>query len=466
MEAEVKERSLMAHDRLAKILIGMLALAGLLLASTRWVPEARAQAGNPEVVVLEATGPVVPPLAGYIARGLGEADALNAEAVILMLDTPGGQVTTTWEIVQDIRGSDVPVIVFVGPAGANAASAGLLITLAGHAAAMAPDTAIGASSPVGGQGEDLPSTSQEKAEQYLSAQARSLAERRGEQAVAVANEAVTQARAVSASEALEVGLVDFIAVDVMDLLGQLDGFLVEINGQQHALNTEDAVPVSVPMTQLERILMLLTDPNVVFFLLSVGPIAIIVEIRSPGGWVAGAFGTVCLGLALYGLGVLPVNWLGIVFVILAFVLFVLEIKAPVHGALTATGIVSLAAGGVILFNQPEVAPFGSLSIPLVVGQSVLLGGLFIFLAVMALRAQKRQPATGYEGLIGQIGRVTQDVDPVGIVLVWGERWQAESVDGQPISTGERVEVVEAGQMLLRVRRVSGQDRRPPAGSLR
>ncbi len=412
----------------------------------------QAQDNAQEVVILEASGPVVPPFAAYIRRGLQEADARNAEAVILMLDTPGGSAAVTLELVRDIRTSDVPVIVFVAPRGAKAASAGLLITLAGHAAAMAPDTAIGASSPVGPQGEDLGSTLQEKEEQYLSAQARSLAERRGEEAIRIASEAVTEARAVSASEALAAHLIDLIAEDVDDLLTQLDGFAVEVNGEVRILHTRGTVPYSVPMSELERVLMLLTDPNIVFLLMSIGTTAIIVEIRTPGGWVAGAIGTVCLGLALYGLGVLPVNWLGIIFVVLAFVLFVMEIKAPVHGALTAAGIVSLAAGAIILFNQPQIAPFGRLSIPLVVGQSLFLGAIFAFLVVMALRAQARKPTTGYEGLIGQVGRVVEDLDPLGLVLVWGERWQAESVDRQTIPTGSEVEVVEARGMRLRVRR--------------
>ncbi len=426
-------------------------LVAILLAGAR-AYSVQAQDGVHEVVILEAKGPVVPPFAGYITRGLREADSRNAEAVILLLDTPGGSVDVTLELIQDIRTSDVPVIVFVAPRGARAASAGLLITLAGHAAAMAPDTAIGASRPVGMQGEDLGQTLQQKEEQYLSAQARSLAERRGEEAVQIASEAVTQARAVTASEALASHLIDFIAEDVDDLLRRLDGFTVEVNGRARTLHTLGATPYTIPMSELERLLMLLTDPNVVFLLMSIGVTAIIIEIRTPGGWAAGALGTVCLGLALYGLGILPVNWLGIIFVVLAFVLFVMEIKAPVHGALTAAGIASLAAGAIILFNQPQIAPFGRLSIPLVAGQSLFLGAIFAFLVVMALRAQARKPTTGYEGLIGQVGRVVEDLDPQGLVLVWGERWQAEAVDGQTIPTGSEVEVMEARGMRLRVRR--------------
>jgi membrane-bound serine protease (ClpP class) len=198
--------------------------------------------------------------------------------------------------------------------------------------------------------------------------------------------------------------------------------------------------------------LILTDPNIVSVLMSIGLVLIIVEIRTPGGWVAGTLGTICLGLAFYGLGVLPVNWLGLVFIILALVLFVLEVKAPTHGVLTVAGAALLAVGAIILFNQPEIAPFGRLSIPLVIGQSILLAAIFFFLAMMALRAQARRPTTGYDGLIGQVGRVTQDLSPQGMVQVWGERWRAESEDGATIPTDAEVEVVEARGMRLRVRR--------------
>nr|MBN1228110.1 nodulation protein NfeD [Anaerolineae bacterium] len=411
-------------------------------------PATIAQKNEPTIIILEATGPVAPSFGSYIARGLEEADAINAEAVVLMLDTPGGNLGITLNIVQDIRNSDVPVIVFVGPRGAKAGSAGLLITLAGHAAAMAPDTAIGASSPIDSQGQDLPTTAEEKAEQYTGAQARSLAERRGEEAVRIAEEAVFEARAVTPSEALDANLIDFVVEDISELLHRLDGFEVEVNGRLRSLHTEGASLVTIPMSQIEQFLLFFFDPNVTFLLLNIGILALIVEIRSPGGWVAGVVGVTCVGFALYGLGVMPVNWLGIVFVVMAFVLFILEIKAATHGALVAAGIVSLAVGGVILFNQPGIEPFGSLSLPLVIGQSLLVGVLFAFILTFAIRAQSLTPTTGYEGMVGQVGRVTQDLDPVGRVLVAGERWRSISADRTPIAKDSQVKVIDAAQMRL------------------
>lgn len=429
---------------IAVLLVGvLLALAG----------GAEAQ-GVSEVIVLNVDTVIVPPTQSYIERGLREANRRGAEAVLLVLDTPGGSVGTTLNIVQSIRTSEVPVIVFVGPRGANAASAGLLITLSGHVAAMAPETAIGASSPVGAQGEDLGETLSRKAEELLSAQARSLATRRGDEAVALANDAVTEARAVSSDEALDAGLIDFIAEDISAVLTHVDGMVVEIAGRERTLETAHVMTTFLTTTWLEDFLTIVTDPNLVFLLLSLGTIAIIVEIQSPGGWLAGVVGVTCVGLAMYGLGVLPVNWLGIVFIIMAFVLFLLDIKAPTHGALTAAAIISLGGGAILLLNQPAVRPFGRLSIPVVVADALATGAFFFFIIGKALQAQARTPTTGIEGLVGQVGRVSQALDPEGTIAVWGERWRAISADGEPIPEGERAEVVSVKGMTVYVRWVA------------
>lgn len=449
----------MSKNQIRKL--GYLTAALLLVLIFSSPTSIQAQEEAPEIILLEADGPVVPALASYISRGIEEADARNAEAVIIMLDTPGGNVVVTLEIVQTILNSDVPVIVYVGPRGAKAASAGLLITLAGHAAVMAPETAIGASSPVGLQGEDLQGTSGEKVEQIVSAEARSLAERRGEEAVEVAGDAVFEAKAVSASEAVDAGLVDFMADDIDDLLNKLDGFQVEVNNRLRTVRTRDAQVIPMPMSALEEIMLLITHPNIVALLLSIGPLALIIEIRSPGGWVLGTIGVICIGLGLYGVGVLPVNWLGLIFVVLAIVLFVIEIGATTHGILTAAGATSLAAGLIILLNDPRVAPFGSLSIPLVIGQSLVIAAIFFFFAVMALRAQSRQPTTGREGLIGGTAVVTQDLDPQGTVLFLGERWKAETIEGTPLPVGSEVKIVKSSGLKLYVRPIHQNERSQP-----
>lgn len=416
----------------------------------------RAQESAHEVIVLHASSVVLPTMRSYINRGLADADARDAEAVVIMLDTPGGSVDTMLQIVQDIRTSDVPVIMYVGPNGASAGSAGLFITLAGHVAVMAPESAIGASSPINGDGSDIEGTAETKAVEFLSAQARSLAERRGAEAVELADAAVKEARAVSAQEALDAGLVDFLAEDVDDVLNQANGMTVMVNGREQTLNTTNAHTVDIEMTMLERILIQLSHPSIVSLMLAFGPLLIIIEIRTPGGWVAGAVGTVMTAIGLYGLGVLPVNWLGIVFVGLALALFILEVKAPVHGLLTAVGATTLAVGLIVLFSDPAIVPFGQVSIPLVIAQSLIVASIFFFFAMIGMRAQRLKPTTGYDALIGEVGRVTQDLDPSGMVLVFGERWRASTVDGARIDAGSAVEVVNADKLRLVVRRANQQ----------
>jgi membrane-bound serine protease (ClpP class) len=280
------------------------------------------------VIVLDAEGAVAPAMQEYIQRGLGIAESRSADLVILQLDTPGGSIDTMNNIVQAIRDSRIPVVVYVSPRGAMAASAGTMITLAGHASAMAPETIIGAASPVGGQGEDLGETIKAKEIEALKATVRTLGERRSEEAIALAESTIEEARAASANEAVEAGLVDFFASDLDDLITQLDGFEVHLTDGARTLETTNASTETVEASFIEQLLAMLTNPNIVFLLITIGAQAIFIELGSPGGWVAGFIGVVCLALAGYGLGWLPVNWFGIVFLATSFVLFILDIKAP------------------------------------------------------------------------------------------------------------------------------------------
>lgn len=435
--------------RLMLIAVALLGFA-LLLPAT-----GEAQGDSPEIAVIDADGMVIVPYGQYIIRGIEEADTRNSDAILLVLDTPGGALNVTFEIVQAIRNSDVPVIVYIGPPGAGAASAGLLITLSGHVAVMAPDTAIGASSPIDGfTGEDLESTADTKAREFLSAEARALAQRRGEAAVQIANDAVNNARAVSFQEAVDANLVDFIAADVDEVLEQTDGMEVEVNGQTHLLRTANADLYTIEMSALEELLMLVTNPNVLSLLLILGPLLLIVEIRTPGGWVAGVLGTVCMAFALYGLGVVPVNWLGIIFVGIAIVMFILEVTTPTSGIMAAVGVLAIIIGIVILFSSPGVEPFGGLSIPLVIVYGLVIGGMFAGFAILVVRGQMRQITTGYEGLVGETAVVSRDLIPVGSVRLAGERWSAVSEDGSTIPEGAEVEVVRAERMRVYVRRRS------------
>jgi membrane-bound serine protease (ClpP class) len=249
-----------------------------------------AKADNPLVLVMTFDGPITPALTQYIERAIKTADQRNAEVLILQLNTPGGSIDTLTDIVQVIRSSDVPVVVYVAPRGAMAGSAGAVVTLAGHASAMSPETTIGAASPVGSQGEDLGQTLQAKVSEIIKAQIRTLTDQRGEEAVQLAQDMVDNAKAVSADEALQAGLVDFIATDINDLLRQLDGFTVKMPNGERTLHTAGSTPTEFPMSLIEQLLQILINPNIVFLLITIGVQAILIELSSPGGWVAGFIG--------------------------------------------------------------------------------------------------------------------------------------------------------------------------------
>lgn len=416
---------------------------------------ARAQEAAPIVLLLTMEGPLTPALQVYLQRGLLAAERQNADILILKLDTPGGSVDLMNNMVMDIRASQVPVVVFVAPSGAIAGSAGTVITLAGHAAAMAPGTAIGAASPVDIQGQDLGETIAAKEKNILKATVRSLAAGRSAEAIQLAEETIESAAAVSAQEAFDIGLVDFLATDVTDLLRQLDGFVVTTAEGRRTLNTDNAVVVPFNQTIIESLLGVLTNPNIVFLLITIGVQAILIELSSPGGWIAGFLGAVCLALAAYGLGVLPVNWFGLIFLAIAFVLFILDIKAPTHGALTVAGVASLIIGALVLFNSPGTPSFQRVSVPLVVGVSLVTAGIFFTILTFGLRAMKAPILTGQESLVGRVGIARSDIAPTGSVQVAGELWTAELIEGsEPIPAGSRVEVVRVLGIRLHVRKAN------------
>jgi membrane-bound serine protease (ClpP class) len=414
---------------------------------------ARAQGDMGLILVLKATGPIAPPMLEYIQRGIGSAEQRGATAVIIQLDTPGGDLRSLDYIIQAIRSSTVPVVVYVAPNGAMAGSAGALVTMAGHVAAMAPEAAIGASSPVGSGGQDLSATEKAKTSEIMKATIRPLVERRGAAATSLAQDMIDHAKAVSATEALHVQLIDFVAPSVDDLIRQMDGFSVALPGGLQTLHTQGATTQPFAMTLIEQLLLVLTDPNIVFILLSVGVLAIQVELTHPGAWAPGFIGITCLSLAVYGLGLLPVNWFGFIFIITAFVLFVLDIKAPTHGALTAAGVASFITGALVLFNSPGVPEFERVSVPLVVGVGISIGVMFAGILTYALRAQRLPVRTGAGTVVGRIGTAKSDIRLAGQVQVESELWTAEPVPGSgEIHKGDKVEVVGVSGLRLRVRK--------------
>jgi membrane-bound serine protease (ClpP class) len=425
--------------------IGVLTWFAVLLLAVCGV---RAQEAR-HVDVLTIEGPVTPIMISYIQRGIETAEREGAEALIIQLDTPGGQIDLMSDVVQSLLRADVPVAVYVYPPGAYAASAGTLITLGAHIAAMAPGTTIGAASPVGSQGEDLGETLETKVKEDLKAQSRALAQRRGEDAVAWAESAVEEAKAATAREALELGVIDFVAIDLDDLLAQMDGFEVTVNQRDVVLETAGAAIREQPMTVVEQFLHIITNPTIAFILLTLGINALLFELSSPGGYVAGIVGTICLLMAFYALGVLPVNYTGLILIALAFVLFVVDIKAPTHGALTVGGIVALVAGALILFNSPLYR----ISLGAIVAVAAVTGLFFAFAIGKAVQAQRRQAVTGREGLVGQLAETRTSLDREGTVFLKGELWDAVAID-EPIARGECVEVVAVDGFRLQVKGVA------------
>lgn len=438
-------------NKLPRLLLLSLVVGGLLIIP--YLPAA-AQSGA-EAVLLHLDGALTTAMASYLSRGLKTAEQRNAEVVIVELDTPGGGVELMSRMVSDIRNSPVPVVVYVAPRGAIAGSAGTVLTLAGHAAAMAPQTAIGAASPVGSQGEDIGTTMEAKVKEIIKAQLRTLAEDRPPEAIAAAEDTVENASALTAQEAFQVGLVDYIAEDVPDLLRQLDGQTLKHRGGGVVLHTQYLTIRAVEPSLLEDLLDVLTDPNIVFLLLALGLQAILIEIGSPGGWFAGFLGVISLALAAYGLGILPVNYFGLIFLITSFVLFFLEVKAPTHGALALAGLISFVVGALVMFNSADTPPALRVSVPLVIGTGVFSALSFLAVLTFAIRAQRTPQRMGKKSLLGKTG-VVRKVIPVngqGEVHLDGEMWTAELAEGQgEIGVGERVQVEGVQGLRLIVKR--------------
>ena len=427
-------------------------LAGILFAAQA----VGAQTNRPVVVVLNANNEVDPAMQDYIQRGIQQAESANAQAIVIQLDTPGGDIQSLTNIIEAIRASTVPVVIYVAPNGAMAGSAGALVTMAGHVAAMAPEAAIGASSPVGPAGQDLSTTEKAKVSEIMKATIRPLVEPRGPAATQLAQDMIDNAKAVSAKEALQAKLIDFISPNVQGVIQQLDGRTVTVANGSRTIHTANATVQTIDISFMEELLRILTQANIAFILLSVGILALQLELTHPGAWVPGTVGVICIALAIYALGFLSVNWFGLIFVAMAFALFILDIKAPTHGALTAAGVASFIIGALLLFNfNSTTAPsFERVSVPLVVGTGIAIGLLFAAVLTFALRSQHVPLQAGVGSLIGKSGTARSDIGLTGQAQVGSELWSAEAVAGSPaIGKGDKVEVVEVKGLRLRVRKI-------------
>ncbi|MBI4839429.1 MAG: nodulation protein NfeD [Nitrospirae bacterium] len=400
---------------------------------------------NADIIIIKANGVVNPVMAEYVSRNIDEAVKEKAGVLVIELDTPGGLDASMRIIVKKIIASETPVVVYVSPSGSRAASAGVFITLSAHVAAMAPGTNIGAAHPVGLDGK-MDKTMSEKAENDAAAYIKSIAEKRGRDAK-WAEDAVRKSISATESEALKKNVIDLVAPDMTSLLKYIHGRAVETSAGRRVINTKDVRVKYNEMNLRHKLLSLISDPNVAYMLLMLGFYGIFFELTNPGAVFPGVFGAISLILAFYSLQTLPVNYAGLLLIILGIIFFILEIKIVSYGLLTLGGIISMFIGSLMLFESP--LPFLKLSIKVIL-PAVVLTALFFSLTIrLAVTAYRRKPVTGMEGLIGLEGTARTDVNAEGgTVFVHGEIWKAWS--DELIKTGVNVKVVSIENLKLKV----------------
>lgn len=411
------------------------------------------------VYVIKIEGTINPATAEYILSSIKKATEEGAECLIIELDTPGGLLESTRTIVKAILGAEIPVVVFVYPSGARAGSAGVFITLSAHIAVMAPGTNIGAAHPVGlgGMG-DTSRVMEQKITNDAAAFVRTIAEKRNRN-VKWAEKAVRESISSTETEALKDSVIDLIARDLKDLLERIDGRVVKIDSREKILKTKDATIKFVEMNWRERLLALISDPNIAYILLLLGIYGILFELYNPGSIFPGVIGAICLILAFYSLQALPINYAGLALIILGVILLLLEIKIVSHGLLTIGGAISLLLGSIMLINSPF--ELMQISLTVIITAVALTVLFFLFAIGMALKAQTRRPTTGREALIGETGialtqfRPAKDGWATGQVRVHGEIWKAISQD--KINPNEEIVVRGIEGLTLKVEKADKKE---------
>ena len=415
-----------------------------------------AQEGRGRVDVLTIDDTITPVMAQYVDRGIDRAGREGAAAVVVQIDTPGGLATAMDDIVEDILRSEVPVIAYVSPQGARAASAGVFITYAAHVAAMAPGTNIGSASPVqigGGDTDEGTSTMDRKVINDAVARIRNLAKLRGRNAE-WAERAVREADNITADEALALGVIDLMAPDLQTLLDEVDGRQVSLaNGERVALATAGASVSRTGMNTIEQFLQLVSDPTIAYLLLSFGSLGIFLELSNPGTWVPGIVGVLCLIIGFYALGTLPVNWTGVALIAFAFALFFLDLFVTSFGLLLVGGLIAFVVGSYLLIDT-NVPGYEGVARPVIWTSAALVLASAAVIGYVVLRSQRRTPSTGAPAMIGAVAEVRRELAPSGLVYLDGELWSATAEDlpaGRALPAGSRVEVVGIEGLRLRVR---------------
>ncbi len=401
-----------------------------------------------EAMIIELEGAISPGTAMYVKRGLEQAKSRGAALAVIRLDTPGGLGSSMRTIVKAILNSPVPVAVWVGPRGAGAASAGVMVTVAGHIAAMAPGTNIGAAHPVTAGGKDIPKTMSEKVVNDMASYSRGIAEEKGRNGKWV-EKAIRESVSITADEALKKKVIDLIAKDIDELIRLLDGREVALQAGKIKLKTADLKKVYYRPGFRDKVLQTISDPNIAYILMMIGLAGLYFELSHPGAIFPGVIGAISLILAFYSFQTLPVNYAGLILIILAIIFFIAEIKITSYGILSMGGLISLTLGSIMLFEDVGV------SLEIMVPTILIVGGFFVAVAALAFKAYWARPKGGAEGLLGEVGMVKEEIDPEGLVFVHGEYWRARAAE--KLEPGERVEVESLDGLVLRVKKSTNKE---------
>ncbi len=401
---------------------------------------------RPVFDVITVNAAITPPIAEYVLQSIDKAAKSGAEGLIIRLDTPGGLDLAMRDIAKGILNAPIPIIVYVAPSGARAASAGVIITIAANIAAMAPGTNIGAAHPVGlGIGGGMDKTMSTKVENDAVAYVRGIAKQRGRNEDWV-EKAVRKSESISAEQALRLNVIDIVAPDLNQLLAQMDGREVSLVGGKKVLRTKGAIINEMKMGTRLKVLSALSDPNIAYILLLIGLAGLYFEFSNPGAILPGVIGGISLIMAFFAMQTLPVNYAGIALILFSIILFIAEIKVISHGILTVGGIVSLVIGSLMLFQAPD--PALRISWSVMIPAVTIVSLFFVAVIAIAVKAQLRRPLGGKEGLAGAEGRAVTDVFAEGKVLILGEYWDALS--DVPVAKGAKVRVMSVDHLKVRI----------------
>ena len=400
------------------------------------------------VLLIEVDGIINPATARFITESIDQAAQENAQCLIIELDTPGGLMESMRLIVKKILTSNVPVVVYVAPRGARAASAGVFITMAAHIAVMAPSTHMGAAHPVSlGEGKENKTMSEKIVNDTVS-YIKTIAKARGKNAD-WAEKAVVKSVSITEEEAVKLNVVDFISPDIQDLLTRIDGKVIKLDGGvTRTLSTKGVKPHPVQMSWKYRFLDIISNPTIAYIFLMLGIYGAFFELSNPGAILPGVVGGIFLILAFYSLHMLPINFAGLALILFAVVLFIAEIKVVSHGMLAVGGVISLFLGSLMLIESP--ADYMKISLSVIIPAVLVSAAFFVFAVTMTIRARIKKPTTGTEGLIGETGVAATNLTPEGKISVHGEFWNATS--DQPLERGDKVTVVEVTNLKLKVKK--------------